>query len=128
MAQPAYISISARKWKQLNTLIPSEWRLPDQYLSRGMTLSPIDSVHKLDIFENDIGAILDIPSKCGILSTEEVEITEKWDVRGLLNEIAEKRLSSEKVVLAFCKVYEIPWPFLSLSLYLSFLFGVRYVS
>jgi hypothetical protein len=120
MAQPAYISISARKWKQLNALIPSEWRLPDEYISRGMTHSPIDSVHKLNIFENDTGAILDIPSKCGILSTKEAEITEKWDVRGLLNEIAEKRLNSEEVVLAFCKVYEIPWPFFTSLFVLSF--------
>lgn len=69
-----------------------------------MRLSPFDSVYKLDCFEGDTGSLLGVPRVCGILSAKEVEITEKWDIQGLLHEIAEKRLSSEHVALAFCKV------------------------
>lgn len=70
-----------------------------------MQLSPIDSVYQLNEFgdyfrDNLVG----IPSQCGILSPKEVTITENWDIKGLLNEIAGKRLSAEEVALAFCKV------------------------
>lgn len=69
-----------------------------------MRLSPFDSVHKLDCFEGDTGSLLGVPRACGILNAKEVEITENWDIQGLLHEIAEKRLKSEDVALAFCKV------------------------
>ncbi|KAH8698925.1 putative general amidase [Talaromyces proteolyticus] len=103
MGEPAYLDISARKWKQLNSLIPAQWRLDDKYIPRGMRLSPIESVHKLDGFGDDMGSLVDIPRKCGILNSREIAITENWDVQGLLYEIAEKRLTSEEVALAFCK-------------------------
>lgn len=70
-----------------------------------MRVSPIDSIHNLDVFVNDIGSLLDVPRESGILSPKEVSITEQWDVKGLLKEIATKKLSSEEVALAFCKVY-----------------------
>lgn len=105
MAEPAYITISTRKWEQVTTLIPAEWRLDDKYIPRAMRLSPLESVHQLHEFEEKYPTnILDVPRKCGILSAKEVRITEGYDVRGLVNEIVEKRLSAEEVALAFCKV------------------------
>ncbi|KAF3392341.1 hypothetical protein DPV78_010728 [Talaromyces pinophilus] len=104
MAEPAYITISGRKWEQVTTLIPAEWRLDNKYIPRAMRLSPLESVHQLHEFEEEYPTnILDVPRECGILSAKEVRITEGHDVRGLLSEIVEKRLSAEEVALAFCK-------------------------
>lgn len=105
MAEPAYITISGRKWEQVTTLIPAEWRLDNKYIPRAMRLSPLESVHQLHEFEEEYPTnILDVPRECGILSAKEVRITEGHDVRGLLSEMVEKRLSAEEVALAFCKV------------------------
>ncbi|EEA25391.1 hypothetical protein TMatcc_006388 [Talaromyces marneffei ATCC 18224] len=104
MTEPAYVSISARKYDQVNSLIPAEWRLSDKYIPRAMRLSPLDSVHQLHEFEEEYPTnLLDVPRQCGILKAKEVQITEGYDVQGLLNEIAEKRLRAEEVALAFCK-------------------------
>lgn len=105
MTEPAYISIATRKWEQVSNLIPAEWRLDGKYIPRGMRLSPLESVHQLDVFEHEYETnLLDVPRECGILSAKEVSITERYDVKGLLKEIAEKRWSAEEVTLAFCKV------------------------
>lgn len=115
MTEPAYVSISARKYDQVNSLIPAEWRLSDKYIPRAMRLSPLDSVHQLHEFEEEYPTnLLDVPRQCGILKAKEVQITEGYDVQGLLNEIAEKRLRAEEVALAFCKVCT-----LSFTLHLS---------
>lgn len=108
MTEPAYISISNRKWEQVTNLIPADWRLDDKYIPRGRRLSPLESVHQLHAFEQDDVDILDVPRKCGILSAKELKITEEHDVKGLLKAIAEKRLSAEEVTLAFCKVRYLP--------------------
>ncbi|KAE8147479.1 amidase signature domain-containing protein [Aspergillus avenaceus] len=47
--------------------------------------------------------VMDIPRTCGLLTNRELEITENWDVRGLLRVIAEGRYKTEEVVGAFCK-------------------------
>lgn len=105
MAEPAYIAISTHKWEQVTNLIPAEWRLDDKYIPRAMSLSPLESVHQLHEFEEEYATnLLEIPRQCGILSAKEVRITEAYDVKGLLDEIAEKRLSAEEVAFAFCKV------------------------
>ncbi|KAF2258625.1 general amidase-like protein [Lojkania enalia] len=46
---------------------------------------------------------LDIPRKCGLLSAEELEITEKYDATALAEAIRLKRLKSIDVVRAFCR-------------------------
>jgi hypothetical protein len=108
MTEPAYIAISTRKWEQVTDLIPTEWRLDDKYIPRGMRLSPLESVHQLHEFEEEYPTnLLDIPRLCGVLSAREVTITEGYDVKGLMIEIAEKKLSAEEVTLAFCKVYHL---------------------
>lgn len=109
MAQPAYIDISIRKWEKVSDLIPAAWRLDDKYIPRAMRLSPSDSVYKLDQFGDGYETnLLDVPRNCRLLSAREVRITEAYDIKGLLNEIAERRLSAEEVALAFCKVRYFP--------------------
>lgn len=107
MTEPAYIAVSTRKWEQVTNLIPTEWRLDDKYIPRGMRLSPLESVHQLHEFEEYPTNLLDIPRICGVLSAREVKITEGYDVKGLMMEIVEKNLSAEEVTLAFCKVHHL---------------------
>lgn len=57
---------------------------------------------------------MDIPRTCGLLGPRELEITESWDVRGLLGVIARGEVKVVEVVGAFCKVSRS----LSLSLYI----------
>lgn len=64
--------------------IPQEWRLPE------------------DIIRSDVADVSKIPETCGILSKEEVAITAK-DSTFLLEQMHSGRISSEAVVLAFCK-------------------------
>jgi hypothetical protein len=47
---------------------------------------------------------MDIPRTCGLLSAKELDITENYDIRGLVAEMAEARLKAEDVVRGFCKV------------------------
>lgn len=48
--------------------------------------------------------VMQIPRTCGLLSSKEIEITEKWDVQGLVHQMSSVKLSAEEVVGAFCKV------------------------
>ncbi|KAL1981638.1 hypothetical protein VTN96DRAFT_2352 [Rasamsonia emersonii] len=101
--QPPYVAIAQRKQAQLDSLIPPEWKLPAQFIPPGMRLSPADSITKIDEYRKDKVNLMEIPRKCGLLTAKELEITGKWDVRGLLAEIASGRLSAEEVTRAFCK-------------------------
>ncbi|GAD99545.1 general amidase [Paecilomyces variotii No. 5] len=99
-SEPAYLSIARQKQDQLNTLIPPEWRLPAHLIPSGM-LSAADSVTKT----REYGRInvVDVPRTCGLLTSKEIEITEKWDAKGLLQEAARGRLSAEEITTAFSK-------------------------
>lgn len=44
-----------------------------------------------------------VAEKSGILTDKEVEITERYSVRSLLDEMASGKLSAEEVTVAFCK-------------------------
>lgn len=102
--KPQYLAIAERKWHQLCSSIPPEWRLPDRYIPHGMRLSPIDSIHQIDEYKKDTGHLFDVPRDCGLLSEKEIKITEGFDVRGLLSEIHSGNLKAKEVVTAFCKV------------------------
>ncbi|KAL1847481.1 hypothetical protein Plec18167_005131 [Paecilomyces lecythidis] len=99
-SEPPYLSIARRKQHQLDALIPQEWRLPAHLIPSGM-LSAADSVAKA----KEYGRInvVDVPRTCGLLTTREIEVTEKWDAKGLLLEAARGRLSAEEIATAFCK-------------------------
>lgn len=65
-------------------------------------LSPEESITNTSQYESV--NVMDIPRRCGLLSTKQVEITEKWDVKELLGEMASGRLKAKEVCEAFCKV------------------------
>jgi len=77
--------VSWQKKDQQRARIPQEWYLK--------ALPP-----------PNVTTYLDIPRKCGLLSAEELKITENFDATALAIEIREGRLKSVDVVTAFCKV------------------------
>lgn len=52
----------------------------------------------------DTRVYLDIPRKCGILSAEELKITEDYDATALAEAIRKRELKCVDVTRAFCKV------------------------
>jgi hypothetical protein len=101
----AYATISQHKLAELDSKIPSEWRLAESQIPPGM-LSPAESISNVKAYGRV--NVMDIPRTCGLLSARELKITEKYDVRGLLRAMADKRLSAEEVTTAFCKVRSHP--------------------
>ncbi|OJJ74333.1 hypothetical protein ASPBRDRAFT_193059 [Aspergillus brasiliensis CBS 101740] len=95
-----YQSIAARKQQHLESLIPPEWRLKASQIPAGM-LSVADSVTNPSYSESI--NVVDIPRTCGLLTTQELHITEDYDIRSLLTELHSKRLTAEEVTRAFCK-------------------------
>lgn len=82
-------SIVAKKQEQRLKSIPKEWVLSSSILDT--------------IKEDSNISVLDIPSTCGILTSEELEITGKHDAVDLVKKMASKKLSSLDVTTAFCK-------------------------
>jgi hypothetical protein len=70
--------------KSIAEKIPQEWRLPK---------------HLLDPSIKDVSGI---PASCGILSSEELDITTR-DSTCILEKIQSRAWTAEKVTLAFCK-------------------------
>ena len=68
--------------------IPAEWRLSPKALQQVST-------------SND--SVLDIPKTCGLLTPEEVAITENYDATALRDKLAAGELTSVQVTTAFCK-------------------------
>ncbi|KAL4871223.1 hypothetical protein BDV12DRAFT_32587 [Aspergillus spectabilis] len=94
-----YSSIAQRKQAQLWERIPQQWRLPPSQITQGMH-SPADSVTNV---QYDRFNAMDIPRSCGLLSPKQIEITENWDIKGLLGQIHSQRLTAREVIEAFCK-------------------------
>lgn len=82
--EPAYLSIACRKQAQRAAAIPPEWRLK--------ILPPASQTN-----------VLETPRTCGILTAEELAITENHDATDLVDLLASGKLSSESVTRAFCK-------------------------
>lgn len=80
-------SIAEKKRADLASRIPKEWLLPASYRPDGNTID-----------------LTEIPRHCGLLSTRELELTEKHDATELLELLRSGRLKSREVVEAFCKV------------------------
>lgn len=100
--QPPYVAIAQRKQAELAAAIPAEWRLPAHLVPAGM-LSPAESITEGPKQYGRV-SVMEIPRTCGILTSKELEITEKYDARGLLSEMTDGRLKAEEVVRGFCKV------------------------
>jgi amidase len=81
----AWEHISHRKKEEQRARIPEEWRLK--------ALPGKDTTN-----------LLDVPRSCGLLSKEELRITEEFDAVALGAEIRERRLRCVDVCRAFCKV------------------------
>lgn len=69
--------------------IPKEWTLPEDVLSK--------------ISQNATFGVLDVPRTCGILSSEELKLTENYDATELTSLLREGKVKSRDVVQAFCK-------------------------
>ncbi|KAI8932578.1 hypothetical protein NX059_010083 [Plenodomus lindquistii] len=82
---PAKWQLVAR-WKkdEQHARIPSEWRL-----------------NKLP--DARVTDYTNIPRKCGLLSTEELRITDEYDAVGLAQAIRERKIKCVDVATAFCK-------------------------
>lgn len=77
--------IAQRKKDEQYGRIPADWRLK--------TLP-----------EPQVKIYTNIPRKCGLLTKEELDITEKYDAVALAQAIRNKKLKSLDVTRAFCKV------------------------
>lgn len=100
--EPAYVAIAQRKQDALAAAIPSEWRLPAHLIPAGM-LSPAESITEGPKQYGRVN-VMEIPRTCGILTAKELEITENYDVRGLVAAMTGGKLKAEEVIRGFCKV------------------------
>lgn len=69
--------------------IPKEWRLPTSITN--------------SVSETSDQCVLDIPRTCGLLTAEELDITENHDAVALAELLAKGKLTSVAVTTAFCK-------------------------
>ncbi|KAK3116764.1 hypothetical protein LTR53_002530 [Teratosphaeriaceae sp. CCFEE 6253] len=79
--------IAERKQRQRAERIPKDWLLPSQY-SNGL---------------ESRSNVLGIPRQCGILSPQELHITDDLDATALVAALATGKLTAVAVVTAFCK-------------------------
>jgi hypothetical protein len=83
--------VSWAKKDEQRARIPTEWLLKESP-SHGVT------------------TYLDVPRQCGLLSKEELRITEEYDATSLAEAIRSGSLKSVDVVRAFCKVHTLLRP------------------
>ncbi|GFF50619.1 putative amidase C550.07 [Aspergillus udagawae] len=100
LSEPAYLEIARRKQAQLDSGIPTEWRLPAHLIPAGMLFPPSPVAHSQAYRRENV---MDIPRRSGLLTQKELRITENWDVRGLLAQMREGTCSAEDVARAFSK-------------------------
>ncbi|KAF2203695.1 amidase [Delitschia confertaspora ATCC 74209] len=81
--------LAASKREAVAKKIPKQWRLSPSVLSNISSTSPI--------------SVLDIPRSCGLLSTQELTLTEDYDATALVEAMAKGEIKSYDVTLAFCK-------------------------
>ena len=81
--------IAAEYQKEAAAKIPREWLLPAKIAE---SIGPSSTQN-----------VLDIPRTCGLLSAEEIDITENYDAVTLSEHLASGKFSSLVVTTAFCK-------------------------
>jgi len=79
-----YKSVARRKQAERQSRIPKQW-----------LLSSLPSQTTLDVRS--------IPRTCGVLTSQEIEITENYDATSLAQAIRSRALTAEVVTVAFCK-------------------------
>ena len=77
--------VAKRKKAEQDARVPKDWRL---------STLPGPEVHNYT----------EIPRKCGLLTQEELQLTEQYDAVALAAAIREKRVKCLDVARAFCKV------------------------
>jgi hypothetical protein len=100
--EPAYVAIAQRKQAELAAAIPAQWKLSAQLIPAGM-LTPAESITEGPKLYGRVN-VMEIPRTCGLLTAEELEITEKYDVRALVLAMTESKFRAQDVVQGFCKV------------------------
>jgi Asp-tRNA(Asn)/Glu-tRNA(Gln) amidotransferase A subunit family amidase len=78
--------ISARKKAEQASRIPKEWLIPSHSQPSANTNN-----------------VLDVPRRCGLLTKEELHLTEDFDATALLEQLTTGKLKSEDVTVAFSK-------------------------
>lgn len=86
--QGSWEEISAAKRASVHALIPADWLIP---------------ATRLEEYKKAAGGVLHVPRECGILSAEEIKITEAYDAVALAEELRTGRLSAVDVTRAFSK-------------------------
>jgi len=81
--------IAKDKRAEIRNLIPDEWRLSEDQLQRA--------------WSNKDRNVLRVAQECRILTDKELEITEQYDVLGLLEQMKSGNLTAREVTTAFCK-------------------------
>lgn len=82
-------SITAEKRSAALERIPKSWRLPNSVL---------------ELYNSSTTAnVLNVPRDCGLLSEQELEITEKYDAVALAEKLAERDFTATAVITAFSK-------------------------
>jgi hypothetical protein len=76
--------ISLRKRQERDSKIPDQWRLQNIDKSRTNVTS--------------------VPRECGLLTNRELDITENYDAKDIVDAIARQKWTAEEVTVAFCKV------------------------
>ncbi|RJE22561.1 Amidase [Aspergillus sclerotialis] len=84
----------SKKQEECLKKIPQEWRVPDNLLSPFR--SPL-SENKNDFIRTNL------VRKSAVLTSRELQITEEYTVRQLVSALADGRLTSAEVTLAYCK-------------------------
>ncbi|CAK7206324.1 hypothetical protein SEUCBS139899_009113 [Sporothrix eucalyptigena] len=82
-------TIGEQKRQSVQEKIPKEWRLQASTLADAHAASDLD--------------VTSIPRECGILTADEVIITESYDATDLLAKLAAGEYSATAVTTAFCK-------------------------
>jgi amidase len=85
----AWETIAAEYQKEAAAKIPREWLLPTK-ITGSISSSSTENV-------------LGIPRTCGLLSVEEIDLTENYDAVTLSEYLASGKVSSLSVTTAFCK-------------------------
>ncbi|ETS85588.1 hypothetical protein PFICI_03613 [Pestalotiopsis fici W106-1] len=87
----------------LPTGTPQFESLKRRHLGEFAAKVPKELILPRDVIENPPKDVTGIPASCGLLTPEEVEITEKYDATALAEAIAARKLTSVAVVTAFAK-------------------------
>ncbi|OJD32556.1 amidase [Diplodia corticola] len=86
---PAWHGLAAKKRASNLAKIPQEWRLPRDLLK--------------NVHDESKTSVLDVPRSCGLLTANELRITETFDATGLSEQLSAGTLKAYDVATAFCK-------------------------